>query len=180
MRSLPLSSRAGAGELINSSTTAALSRGPTRTSTLSSPTLVTGFGSPACLGFSEIFDIVSALESAEGKGTNFCTHCSFLTSLYIQLTSLGSTDSFLNTTKSADEKALSKAYRKRSLELQCVISAPASRTLLTGRVYSPDKNPNNKKVADRFARLGVINAILRDSEKRKRCVPFSSRSLPTY
>jgi hypothetical protein len=49
---------------------------------------------------SEIFDIVSALETAEGKGTTFY--------------------SFLNTTKSADEKAIAKAYRKRSLELQRV------------------------------------------------------------
>lgn len=50
---------------------------------------------------SEIFDIVSALETAEGKGTTFY--------------------SFLNTTKSADEKAIAKAYRKRSLELQQVL-----------------------------------------------------------
>lgn len=49
---------------------------------------------------SEIFDIVSALEGAEGKGTTFY--------------------SFLNTTKSADDKTIAKAYRKRSLELQSV------------------------------------------------------------
>lgn len=53
---------------------------------------------------SEIFDIVSALESAEGKGTTFY--------------------SFLNTTKQADDKAIAKAYRKRSLELQSVGSLP--------------------------------------------------------
>lgn len=55
---------------------------------------------------SEIFDIVSALETAEGKGTTFY--------------------SFLNTTKSADEKAIAKAYRKRSLELQQVVVLPLS------------------------------------------------------
>lgn len=33
---------------------------------------------------------------------------------------------------------------------------------------SPDKNPDNQVIADRFARLGTIAAILRDAEKRKR------------
>lgn len=33
---------------------------------------------------------------------------------------------------------------------------------------SPDKNPDDKKIADRFARLGLIASILRDAEKRKR------------
>jgi DnaJ-class molecular chaperone len=41
---------------------------------------------------------VSALETAEGKGTTFY--------------------SFLNTTKAATDKEINKAYRKRSLELQ--------------------------------------------------------------
>ncbi|GAA5857404.1 hypothetical protein JCM8547_002262 [Rhodosporidiobolus lusitaniae] len=90
----------------------------------------------------EIFDIVSALESAEGKGTTFY--------------------SFLNTTKSATEKDLAKAYRKRSLELH------------------PDKNPDNKEVADRFARLGVINAILKDVEKRKRYDFFYDNGVPKW
>ncbi|GAA5924626.1 J domain-containing protein [Sporobolomyces koalae] len=90
----------------------------------------------------ELFDIVSALESAEGKGTNFY--------------------SFLNTTKSATEKEINKAYRKRSLELH------------------PDKNPNNKKVADRFARLGLITNILRDAEKRKRYDFFYENGVPKW
>ncbi|BGP13376.1 hypothetical protein JCM10213_005781 [Rhodosporidiobolus nylandii] len=90
----------------------------------------------------EIFDIVSALEKAEGKGTTFYT--------------------FMNTTKSATEKDLAKAYRKRSLELH------------------PDKNPNDKKVADRFARLGVINTILKDSEKRKRYDHFHDNGVPKW
>lgn len=37
-------------------------------------------------------------------------------------------------------------------------------------VFSPDKNPDVKGIHERFARLGVIAAILRDSEGRKRCV----------
>ncbi|GAA5885158.1 hypothetical protein JCM3774_006329 [Rhodotorula dairenensis] len=90
----------------------------------------------------EIFDIVSALETAEGKGTTFY--------------------SFLNTTKSADDKAISKAYRKRSLELH------------------PDKNPNDKKIQDRFARLGVIANILKDSEKRKRYDFFYDNGVPKW
>lgn len=38
-------------------------------------------------------------------------------------------------------------------------------------IYSPDKNPNDKKIQDRFARLGVIANILKDAEKRKQSVP---------
>ncbi|GAA6023024.1 hypothetical protein JCM8202_000319 [Rhodotorula sphaerocarpa] len=90
----------------------------------------------------EIFDIVSALEGAEGKGTTFY--------------------SFLNTTKSADDKTIAKAYRKRSLELH------------------PDKNPDDKKVQDRFARLGVIANILKDSEKRKRYDFFYDNGVPKW
>ncbi|GAA5949038.1 hypothetical protein JCM21900_003182 [Sporobolomyces salmonicolor] len=90
----------------------------------------------------ELFDIVSALESAEGKGTNFY--------------------SFLNVTKSATEKDIGKAYRKRSLELH------------------PDKNPDDKKIADRFARLGLIASILRDAEKRKRYDFFYENGVPKW
>ncbi|KWU41466.1 hypothetical protein RHOSPDRAFT_13082, partial [Rhodotorula sp. JG-1b] len=97
----------------------------------------------------EIFDIVSALETAEGKGTTFY--------------------SFLNTTKSADEKAIAKAYRKRSLELQQHVY-----------IYSPDKNPNDKKIQDRFARLGVIANILKDAEKRKHYDFFYDNGVPKW
>ncbi|KAM0751597.1 DnaJ-domain-containing protein [Meredithblackwellia eburnea MCA 4105] len=90
----------------------------------------------------EIFDIVSALESAEGKGTTFYT--------------------FLNVTKSATEKDISKAYRKRSLELH------------------PDKNPDDKVVAARFARLGTIAGILRDAEKRERYDHFHDNGVPRW
>ncbi|KAL8291809.1 hypothetical protein RQP46_002067 [Phenoliferia psychrophenolica] len=90
----------------------------------------------------EIFDIVSALETAEGKGTNFY--------------------SFLNVTKGATEKDISKSYRKRSLELH------------------PDKNPDDKVIADRFARLGTIAGILRDAEKRARYDHFYENGVPRW
>lgn len=38
-----------------------------------------------------------------------------------------------------------------------------------GPVPSPDKNPDVKGIHERFARLGVIAAILRDPVGRKRC-----------
>ncbi|TNY23384.1 DnaJ-domain-containing protein [Rhodotorula diobovata] len=90
----------------------------------------------------EIFDIVSALESAEGKGTTFY--------------------SFLNVTKGATPQEINRAYRKRSLELH------------------PDKNPDNKKIADRFARLGVIGNILRDDERRKHYDFFHDNGVPKW
>lgn len=78
--------------------------------------------------YSEIFDLVSALEAAEGKGATFCQlHHQPPTAPHQPPTtnhpiadSLSSprADTFLNVTKSVTEKELSKAYRKRSLELQ--------------------------------------------------------------
>ncbi|KAK4705103.1 hypothetical protein P7C70_g1104, partial [Phenoliferia sp. Uapishka_3] len=120
----------------------------------------------------EIFDIVSALETAEGKGTNFY--------------------SFLNVTKSASEKDISKSYRKRSLELQYVPLASnaefpssafrVSRADHNSRCFtqSPDKNPDDKIIADRFARLGTIAGILRDAEKRKRYDHFYENGVPRW
>ncbi|GAA5841428.1 hypothetical protein JCM9279_000650 [Rhodotorula babjevae] len=90
----------------------------------------------------EIFDLVSSLEGAEGKGTTFYT--------------------FLNTTRSATPQEINRAYRKRSLELH------------------PDKNPDDKKIADRFARLGVIGNILRDDEKRKHYDHFHDNGVPKW
>ncbi|SGY69006.1 BQ5605_C004g02940 [Microbotryum silenes-dioicae] len=90
----------------------------------------------------EIFDIVSALEQAEGKGTTFY--------------------SFVNVTKSATEKDITKAYRKLSLEMH------------------PDKVGDDKVVADRFARLGTIVGILRDAEKRKRYDFFYDHGVPKW
>jgi len=90
----------------------------------------------------EIFDLVSALETAEGKGTTFY--------------------SFLNTTKSATSKEISSAYRRRSLELH------------------PDKNPDLPHASDRYAQLGVITAILRDDEKRKKYDYFYDNGVPRW
>lgn len=67
--------------------------------------------------------------------------------------------SFLGVEPSATNTQISKAYRKRSLELH------------------PDKNPGVPKIQERFARLGVVAQILRDGEKRERYnVSSSSRS----
>ncbi|EGF97854.1 uncharacterized protein MELLADRAFT_69722 [Melampsora larici-populina 98AG31] len=90
----------------------------------------------------EIFDLVSALEASEGKGTTFYT--------------------FLNITKSASLPEINKAARRRSLELH------------------PDKNPNVKDIEARFARLGVITAILRDEEKRERYNFFHDNGVPKW
>ncbi|KAG0141517.1 hypothetical protein CROQUDRAFT_663731 [Cronartium quercuum f. sp. fusiforme G11] len=90
----------------------------------------------------EIFDLVSALEASEGKGTTFYT--------------------FLNITKSATLPEINKAARKRSLELH------------------PDKNRNVKNIEARFARLGVITAILRDQEKRERYNFFHDNGVPKW
>ncbi|KAK4049448.1 hypothetical protein OIV83_004181 [Microbotryomycetes sp. JL201] len=112
----------------------------------------------------EIFDIVLALEAAEGKGTTFY--------------------SFLNLTKSATDKDISKAYRKRSLELQSVNLAffvSLSDSIVDASLYnSPDKNPDDAVIADRFARLGVISNILRDAEKRKRYDFFHDNGVPKW
>jgi DnaJ-class molecular chaperone len=52
--------------------------------------------------------------------------------------------------QSATQPQIIKAYRKRSLELH------------------PDKNPGVANIQDRFARLGVVTAILRDPARRER------------
>lgn len=120
---------------------------------------------------------MSALEQAEGKGATFCTwpraNEASLVSLAQHVYSCGPSylDSFLNITKAATESELSRAYRKRSLELQSVLAWRVSSLAVTDPApdsYSPDKNPNDSVSADRFARLGTIAAILRDAEKRKR------------
>lgn len=53
----------------------------------------------------------------------------------------------------------------------------ATHSLTASLARSPDKNPDDKKIADRFARLGVIGNILRDDEKRKQCVALPRTSL---
>ncbi|WVQ81507.1 hypothetical protein IAT38_003631 [Cryptococcus sp. DSM 104549] len=90
----------------------------------------------------EIFDLVSALEAAEGKGTTFYTH--------------------LKVDASATTAQITKAYRKKSLELH------------------PDKNPGVKDIQERFARLGVIAQILRSPEKRERYNFFHKNGVPRW
>ncbi|THV08461.1 DnaJ-domain-containing protein [Dendrothele bispora CBS 962.96] len=90
----------------------------------------------------EIFDLVSAVESSEGKGTTFY--------------------SWLDVPSTASTTEISRAYRKMSMQMH------------------PDKNPGNKKMAERFARLGVVAAILRNSESRKRYDFFYKNGVPKW
>ncbi|WVO15315.1 hypothetical protein L204_102971 [Cryptococcus depauperatus] len=90
----------------------------------------------------ELFDLVSALEAAEGKGTTFYSH--------------------LNIPASATTQQITKAYRKKSLELH------------------PDKNPGIKNIHERFARLGIIGQILRNPERRERYNFFYKNGVPKW
>ncbi|EIW61980.1 DnaJ-domain-containing protein [Trametes versicolor FP-101664 SS1] len=90
----------------------------------------------------EIFDLVSAIESTEGKGTTFY--------------------SWLNIPPTATTNEVSKAYRKKSLQLH------------------PDKNKGVKNAHERFARLGVVAAILRNAEKRERYDFFYKNGVPKW
>lgn len=90
----------------------------------------------------EIFDLVSAVEKGEGKGTTFY--------------------SWLDVPSSATTAEISKAYRKKSIQLH------------------PDKNPGVAGIHERFARLGVIAAILRSPESRKRYDFFYKNGVPKW
>ncbi|OBZ82546.1 putative J domain-containing protein C2E1P5.03 [Choanephora cucurbitarum] len=90
----------------------------------------------------EIFDLVDALEKAEGKDTNFY--------------------SWLGVSPSASQSEITKAYRKLSLK------------------WHPDKNKNDAKAKERFARLGVIAAILRDPSSRERYNFFYKNGVPRW
>lgn len=90
----------------------------------------------------EIFDLVSAVEASEGKGTTFY--------------------SWLDVSNTATTSEIAKAYRKMSMQLH------------------PDKNPNDKKVHERFARLGVVSTILRNAESRKRYDFFYKNGVPKW
>ncbi|OBZ70395.1 putative J domain-containing protein C2E1P5.03 [Grifola frondosa] len=110
----------------------------------------------------EIFDLVSAIEAAEGKGTTFY--------------------SWLDVPASASTAQIAKAYRKKSIQLQCVditILNVAS-ALLTFLANSPDKNKGVKNAHERFARLGVVSAILRKPESRKRYDFFYKNGVPKW
>ncbi|KIO32767.1 hypothetical protein M407DRAFT_95742 [Tulasnella calospora MUT 4182] len=90
----------------------------------------------------EIFDLVSAVESTEGKGTTFY--------------------SWLDISSKATVPEINKAYRKKSMQLH------------------PDKNPGVKGINERYARLGVVAAILRDSERRERYDFFYKNGVPRW
>ncbi|KAI9467024.1 DnaJ-domain-containing protein [Lactarius psammicola] len=90
----------------------------------------------------EIFDLVSAVEAAEGKGTTFY--------------------SWLEVPSSASMAEIGRAYRKKSM------------------VLHPDKNPGVKGAQERFARLGVVAAILRSQEGRERYDFFYKNGVPRW
>jgi len=90
----------------------------------------------------EIFDLVSELQAAEGKDTSFY--------------------SWLEVSPSASANEISRAYKKKSIQLH------------------PDKNPGVKNAHDRFARLGVIGQILRNKEARERYDFFYKNGVPIW
>ncbi|KAI0771604.1 DnaJ domain-containing protein [Trametes elegans] len=90
----------------------------------------------------EIFDLVSAIEATEGKGTTFY--------------------SWLDVSPTASTPEISKAYRKKSLQLH------------------PDKNKGVKDAHERFARLGVVASILKSPEKRERYDFFYKNGVPKW
>ncbi|KAG0709715.1 DnaJ-domain-containing protein [Suillus ampliporus] len=90
----------------------------------------------------EIFDLVTALEAAEGKGTTFY--------------------SWLDVPPTATLLQINKAYRKKSIQLH------------------PDKNPGVKGIHERFARLGIIATILKNTEGRKRYDFFYKNGVPKW
>lgn len=83
--------------------------------------------------------------------------------------------SWLEVSPSASMADIGRAYRKKSMFLQCVSPFPLS-TLhaLKSSNCSPDKNPGVKGIQERFARLGVVASILRSQEGRERFVSGDS------
>jgi len=90
----------------------------------------------------EIFDLVSELQAAEGKGTTFY--------------------SWLDVAPTASTADIARSYRKLSMHMH------------------PDKNPGVKHAHERFARLGVIAAILRNDESRTRYDFFYKNGVPKW
>ncbi|EMD40750.1 hypothetical protein CERSUDRAFT_111331 [Gelatoporia subvermispora B] len=90
----------------------------------------------------EIFDLVTAIETSEGKETTFY--------------------SWLGVPSTASTSEIAKAYRKKSIQLH------------------PDKNRGVKNAHERFARLGVVSSILRNTESRKRYDFFYKNGVPKW
>ena len=81
--------------------------------------------------------------------------------------------SWLDVSSTATTVEISKAYRKKSIQLQYVnLCRPSDIFIALTNTFdvavSPDKNPGVTSIHERFARLGVIAAILRNTESRKR------------
>ncbi|KAJ7283561.1 DnaJ domain-containing protein [Mycena rebaudengoi] len=70
--------------------------------------------------------------------------------------------SWLDVASTASTAEIAKAYRKKSM------------------VLHPDKNPNDKTIHERFARLGVVSTILRNKESRDRYDFFYKNGVPTW
>lgn len=65
----------------------------------------------------------------------------------------------------------------------CFSSASLEQLFRLARVTSscsPDKNPNDKTIHERFARLGVISTILRNKESRDRYDFFYKNGVPKW
>lgn len=90
----------------------------------------------------EIFDVASALEKAEGANVTFY--------------------SFLNVSSRANVDDISRAYKKRSLQLH------------------PDKNQGVKDAQKRFERLGLIAKMLRTPDVRQRYDHFYKNGFPKW
>ncbi|KAJ7179053.1 DnaJ domain-containing protein [Mycena filopes] len=70
--------------------------------------------------------------------------------------------SWLDVPFTATTAEIAKAYRTKSKTLH------------------PDKNPNDKTIHERFARLGVVSTILRNKESRERYDFFYKNGVPTW
>ncbi|KAF7332082.1 RNA-dependent RNA polymerase [Mycena kentingensis (nom. inval.)] len=70
--------------------------------------------------------------------------------------------SWLEVPSTATTAEIAKAYRKKSMQIH------------------PDKNPGNPKIHERFARLGVVSAILRNKESRERYDFFYKNGVPRW
>ncbi|KAJ7094680.1 DnaJ domain-containing protein [Mycena belliarum] len=70
--------------------------------------------------------------------------------------------SWLDVPHTATTAEIAKAYRRKSM------------------VLHPDKNPGDKTIPERFARLGVVSTILRNKESRERYDFFYKNGVPKW